>query len=116
MNLLQTATSGSSRCGASGLTASLECWDASSIPSLAQWVKNPALLQHSSQLRLKSDPWPGNSICHRAAKKGGKKIAISEAGGGLLQIQDMTCLSIQRTSMPFPSTNSVLVPTNYLTS
>ena len=30
------------------------------IPSLVQWVKDPALLQlwHRSQLQLKFDPWP----------------------------------------------------------
>ena len=38
------------------------CGTTSSFPSLAQWVK----LWHR---RLRSDPWPGNSICHEAAKK-----------------------------------------------
>ena len=37
--------------------ASWECWDAGSIPSPAQWVRDPALLQ----VWLGSDPWPGNS-------------------------------------------------------
>ena len=34
------------------------------ISSPAQWVKDPALLQlwHRSKLRLRFDPWPGNSI------------------------------------------------------
>ena len=43
--------------------------------SLAQWVKDPVLpqLHLRSQLQLGSDPWPGNSICHRAAKKKKKK-------------------------------------------
>ena len=33
---------------------------------VAQQVKGPALpwLQHRSRVRLRSDPWPGNSICH----------------------------------------------------
>ena len=39
--------------------------------SLAQWVKGLVLpqLQLRSQLQLGSDSWPGNSICHGAAKK-----------------------------------------------
>ena len=44
---------------------SWEHWDTDKIPGLAQWVKDPGLLQ----LQLGSDPWPGNSMCHRAAKK-----------------------------------------------
>ena len=50
---------------------SWERWDAGSIPSWAQWVKDLVLmqLQLRSQLQLGSDPWPSNSICHRAAKK-----------------------------------------------
>ena len=55
--------------------ASLDQWDADLIPGLAQWVEDPALLQLwcGLQLQLRTDPWPGNSICHRAAKKGGGK-------------------------------------------
>ena len=42
-------------------------------------LKDPVLLQPQSrwQLWFGSDPWPGNSICCRAAKKGGKKIRFS---------------------------------------
>ena len=40
-------------------------WDTGSIPSQAQWVRDPDLawpqLHHRSQRRLGSDPWPGNS-------------------------------------------------------
>ena len=42
----------------------------------AHWVKDLALpqLQLRSKLQLRSDPWPGNSICCGTAKK--KKIGI----------------------------------------
>lgn len=67
----------SSRCGAAGSAASVQGQDASSIPYLAQWVKDLTLLQlwHRWLLRLSSDAWPSNSICQGAAKKekGGKK-------------------------------------------
>ena len=50
-------------------------WDAGSIPSPTQWVKDLVLqqLQFRSQLWLGSDPWPGKSICHRADKKEWKR-------------------------------------------
>ena len=45
--------------------------DTDSIPGLAQWVKDLALLLlwHGSQLQLRSDPWPGNSMCRGEANK-----------------------------------------------
>ena len=40
-------------------------------PKPAQWVKDPVSPQLwlRSQLRLGSDPWPGNSVCCEGAKK-----------------------------------------------
>ena len=49
--------------------ASLQRWDTGLIPSLAQWVKDPALLQQW----LRYDPRPEIYISHRAAKKEKKK-------------------------------------------
>lgn len=45
-------------------------------------VKDPALLrlQHKLRLLLRSDPWPGISICHEAAKtesKERKKVCVT---------------------------------------
>ena len=58
-----------------GSAASLEPRDAGSIPSWAQCIKYPALLQLwlGLQLRLRSDPWPGNPMCQGAAQKFKKK-------------------------------------------
>ena len=41
-----------------------------SIPSSAQWVRDPMFsqLQLRLLLQLRSDPWPGSSVCHRAPK------------------------------------------------
>ena len=63
---------GSSHCGAVGSEVSWECWDAGSIPSWVQQVKDLALaqLRLRSQLRLGSDPRPRNFICLGAAIKG----------------------------------------------
>ena len=68
----------SSYCGTMETVVSWEHRDTGSIPDLAQWVKNPALPQLwlRLKLRLRSDPWPGNSICHGVAKKRKKKKSL----------------------------------------
>ena len=60
------------------LAASLECWDAGSLPYLAQRVKDLALLQprYKSQRWLRSDLWPGSSICHRVGKEEKKEKTV----------------------------------------
>ena len=50
-----------------------------SIPGLAQWLKDPVLLQLWLRLSLwlRSHPWPGNSTCQGAAKnETNKKINV----------------------------------------
>lgn len=44
--------------------------DLGSIPSPAQWFKDLLVLQLwcGSKLQVSFDPWPGNSLCHKAAK------------------------------------------------
>ena len=61
--------------GAMVSTVSLEHWISGSIPGLAQWVKEPVLLQLwlSLWLWLGTDPRSGNSICCRWPKKKKKK-------------------------------------------
>ena len=59
-----------------------EHWDAGSIPGLAQQFKDLAMLQlrHRSQLRLRSNPWPGNSISYGTAKKKKKFSNLTKRG------------------------------------
>lgn len=65
-------------CGSMGSVASGEYWDAGSIPSPTQWIKDTVLpqLQLGSRLWLRPDPWPGKSIYHRVAKNGKEKKRI----------------------------------------
>ena len=50
------------------------CGVPGSIPSLAQWVKDLALLQLQldSQQQLRSDPWPRICMCRGVAKNENK--------------------------------------------
>ena len=54
-----------------GSEASLQCWTAGLIPSLARWVNHPVGIR--LQLQLGSDLWPGTSLCLVVAKKIKKK-------------------------------------------
>ena len=67
---------GRSPCGAMGLEASWECWDIGLIPGPEKWVKDLVVPQLwlRLQLRLRSDPWPKNFICHGVAKEEKEKI------------------------------------------
>ena len=64
-----------SRCSPMGSVVPWERWDTGLIPAPAQWVVDLALpqLQLGLQLRLRSDPWPRNSMCCGAVKKKKKK-------------------------------------------
>lgn len=69
----------SSRCGTRGSEVSLQHWVSGSFPGLAQWVKELMLpqLRHRLQLWLRSDAWPGNSMCLGVAKRGEKKECMA---------------------------------------
>ena len=62
---------------------SLQLWDAGLIPGAAQWVKDLELLQLQQrwQSGLRSDPWPGNSICYGVARKRGEGLRRSRGRG-----------------------------------
>ena len=52
------------------------CGGTSSIPGLAQWVKDLELLPlwWRSQLQLRFDPWPGNFHVLGGKKGGGRMV------------------------------------------
>ena len=56
-----------------------------STPSLAQWVKDLMLLQLwlRSQVQFGSDPWPGETICHREWQQRKKNIHHSIIQNGV---------------------------------
>ena len=58
---------------------SLQHQDAGSIPSLVQWVKGSGIVR--LKLHLRSDPWSGKPICHRAAEKEKKEKKKKKPGG-----------------------------------
>lgn len=60
----------SSRCGARGVAASWEPWDARSVPGLTQQVKDPALPQLWLRSHCGLDRIPGLYIPRAAKKKG----------------------------------------------
>lgn len=64
--------------GTTGSEASWECWDTGLLTGPAQQVNDPVLpkLWLRTQLRLRYDPWPGNFMCLRVAKKGKKRKEI----------------------------------------
>ena len=63
---------GSSHCDTRRLAVFWQCQNSGLILAWHSGLKDPALLQlkHRSQLWLRSDPWPRNSMCCEAAKKG----------------------------------------------
>ena len=66
------------------------CWDTGSIPTPAQWVKDPALpqMQLRSQLCLRSDPWPmGWPKKKRKRKKKEMKKQITHKKKTILNMQ-----------------------------
>ena len=72
--IFKKLNSWSFRCGATGSAVSLQRQDAGSSPGPMQWVKESGTVsQNRLQLQLRSDPWPGHSICCSAATKGKKK-------------------------------------------
>ena len=78
-----------------GSSSSWKHWDTGSIPHPTQWVKDPALLQLQlrSQVGLRCDPWPRNSICRGAAKKKGKKKRNpSRSSLAVQQVKDLVSL------------------------
>ena len=62
---------GSSHCGTRGSVVSLEHWEVGAVAGLHSGLQDLALPQlwRRSQLWLRSDPWPGNPICRKVAKK-----------------------------------------------
>ena len=59
-----------------GSTVSWGRWNVGWIPGQHKWVKDPLLWlpQLMSQLWLRFDPWPRNSMCYGVAKQTNKKL------------------------------------------
>ena len=71
--LQQKQVDWSSHCGTTGSASAWERWDMGSIPSPAQWVKDPALLQLKLHSQLNSDLIPGPGAPY-AAGRSKKKV------------------------------------------
>ena len=88
---------------------SLEPQDEGSIPGWAQWVKGSGIALCDAvmlQLRFRSDPWPGNSVCCRAAKKQTDIVCWASARsfepvmpGGLCRRKSSPCLEMKKQSL-----------------
>ena len=88
--MYQSFRGGSSHCGAMGLAASWEPWDADLIPGPAQWVKVPVLLQLwlRSRLWLGSDLQPGNNMPQGSQKKKKKKKKKNVKQGSVRELRE----------------------------
>lgn len=61
------------------------------VPSVAQWVKDPGLLQHRLQLKFGFNPWPGD-VYRQQMQPLEKKKKTSGEVGGLPNVGRLLCL------------------------
>ena len=86
-----------------GSAVSLQHQDTGSIPGLHSGLKDPVWpeLLRRSQLGLKSDPWPENSICLGAAKKKRNKQKIDSWTQSLFWVGSPKSVLLQAFQMIF---------------